>query len=69
MRFEIFLEGQGSKLVREGAVPDQLPRLELGGVSGFSSIVLWHSSFQIFRRANVFLVGEFDAADDVDVPH
>jgi hypothetical protein len=69
MGFEIFLEGQRFVFVREGAIPNQLPRFEFGGVSGSASVVFGDPAFQVGSGAGVFLVGEFNAADDVDVPH
>jgi hypothetical protein len=69
VRLEIFLEGQRFIFVREGAVPDELPWFEFGGVSRSAGIVLGQPPLQVFRCANIFLVGKFDAADDVDVSH
>src|SRR5689334_24482493 len=69
MGFEIFLEGQGFVFVRESAVPDELPRSEFGCVRRSARVVLGNAALQILRRADVFLLWKFDAADDVDVPH
>jgi hypothetical protein len=68
MRFEIFLGSQRLVLVGESAIPDQFPRLEFGGVRGFSGVVLRQASFQIRGGANVFLFREIEASKDVDIP-
>src|ERR1700759_1865485 len=68
MGFEIFLEGQRLVLIRESAIPGQLPGFEFGSVGGFAGIVLRNSPLQVCGRAYVFLVGKLNAADDVDVP-
>jgi hypothetical protein len=56
-------------LIREGAVPDQLPWPEFGGVTGLAGIVLRNPPLQILCGADVFLLRKFDAAKDVDVLH
>jgi hypothetical protein len=67
--FEIFLEGQRFVFVREGAVPDKLPRFEFGCVGGSARVMIWYPPFQVGGRTDVLLVGKIDAADDVDVSH
>ena len=56
-------------LVGEGAVPDQLPWPEFGGVTGLAGIVFRNPPLQILRGADVFPIRKFDAAKDVDVPN
>jgi hypothetical protein len=69
MRFQVLFKRQSFVLVGKGAVPNQLPRLVLSGVAGFAGIVFLDSPLQIFRGADVFLVGKFNASENVDVPH
>jgi hypothetical protein len=69
MRFQIFLERECLVLVGEGAISDQFPRFEFGGVRRLAGIVVRYAPLQVFRCADVFLVGKLNAADDVDVPH
>ena len=65
--FQIFLEGERFVLIREGAVPHRFPRLEFRGVRGFAGVLL--AGVQIGGDADVFMLREIDASDDVDVPH
>src|SRR5215471_17941750 len=64
--FEVLLECQ---LVREGAIPNELTRLELRSVGRFSRVVVRESALQVSGCTNVFLIGKVNAADDVDIPH
>ena len=47
MRFEILLERQCFVFVWKGAVPDELPGLEFGGVSRSAGIVLGDTVLQV----------------------
>jgi hypothetical protein len=60
--FEIFLKFQRFGFVREGGIPNQLPRLEFRGVRGFASIVVWDRPLQIGGRADVLLLRVSNAA-------
>jgi hypothetical protein len=68
MGLEIFLAGQRFVFVRKCAVPSQFPGFEFSRVRGFAGVMLWNAALQIRSSANVFLLREIDAADDVDVP-
>src|SRR5882757_6054477 len=67
--FEISLKCQRLVLVGEGAVPDQFPRLEFGGVRGLAGIMVRDPLFQIGGCPGVFLLWRANAADYVNVPH
>src|ERR1700722_18957586 len=69
MGFEIFFKFQRPVLVGEGAIPNQFPGFEFGGMSGFAGIMFRQPSLQIRSCTDVFLVRKIDTADDVDVPH
>src|SRR5262249_50148884 len=67
--FEMLLECQRLVLVREGTIPNELPRLELRSVSRFSCVMVRQSPLQVSGCTNVFLIEKVNAPDDVDVPH
>ena len=69
MGLKVFFESECFVIVGKSAVPDKLPGFVLGCVCGLPGVMFRQTSFQICRSADVFLIGEFDAADDVDVPH
>jgi hypothetical protein len=69
VRLQVSFKFERFVLVGESAIPGQPLRPELGGMGGFPSIMLRQPALQIFRDPNVFLIGKFDAAEDVDAPH
>jgi hypothetical protein len=66
--FKMFFEFKRSIFVRESTVPDQFQGLELSGVGGLARIMFGHPPLQIDSCADILLLWQICAADDVDVP-